>query len=286
MTINFNKAEFMLSATTQNAFIRDGRPQVTFAGRSNVGKSSVINRLLNRKNFARVGATPGKTSQVNYFRIDGKLYFTDLPGYGYAKVSKEERDRWGRLMESYFQEPGLISLGVLIVDARHKPSADDVTMCNWFREAGCPMLVVANKMDLPDAEENYKKLEAYVTAQGYPIMKASAATGQGLREIMWKAYEMLQKAPAEEEIIDIGKVDEADPDSFTILRDTEDADFEVKGKNIERLVAMTNFDNEEAVYRFQLIWRRLGIEKALKEKGIQEGQSVKIGDMVFDYQEQ
>ena len=149
-----------------------------------------------------------------------------------------------------------------------------------------PMLVVANKMDLPDAEENYKKLEAYVTAQGYPIMKASAATGQGLREIMWKAYEMLQKAPAEEEIIDIGKVDEADPDSFTILRDTEDADFEVKGKNIERLVAMTNFDNEEAVYRFQLIWRRLGIEKALKEKGIQEGQSVKIGDMVFDYQEQ
>ena len=113
MTINFNKAEFVLSATTQNAFIRDGRPQVTFAGRSNVGKSSVINRLLNRKNFARVGATPGKTSQVNYFRIDGKLYFTDLPGYGYAKVSKEERDRWGRLMESYFQEPGLISLGVL-----------------------------------------------------------------------------------------------------------------------------------------------------------------------------
>lgn len=133
MTINFNKAEFVLSATTQNAFIRDGRPQVTFAGRSNVGKSSVINRLLNRKNFARVGATPGKTSQVNYFRIDGKLYFTDLPGYGYAKVSKEERERWGRLMESYFQEPGLISLGILIVDARHKPSADDVTMCDWFK---------------------------------------------------------------------------------------------------------------------------------------------------------
>ena len=90
----------------------------------------------------------------------------------------------------------------------------------------------------------------------------------------------------EEEVIDIGKVEEADPDSFTILTDSEDADFEVKGKNIERLVAMTNFDNEEAVYRFQLIWRRLGIEKALKEKGIQEGQSVKIGDMVFDYQEQ
>ena len=129
MGINFNKAEFILSAVKQSAFIRDGRPQVAFAGRSNVGKSSVINRLLNRKNFARVGATPGKTTQVNYFLIDGKVYFTDLPGYGYARVSKEERDRWGRLMENYFQEEGLISLGVLIVDARHKPTVDDETMC-------------------------------------------------------------------------------------------------------------------------------------------------------------
>lgn len=137
MGINFNKAEFILSAVQPGAFLRDGRPQVAFAGRSNVGKSSVINRLLNRKNFARVGATPGKTTQVNYFLIDGRIYFTDLPGYGYAKVSKEERDRWGRLMENYFQEQGLITLGVLIVDARHKPTADDVTMCTWFKESGC-----------------------------------------------------------------------------------------------------------------------------------------------------
>lgn len=107
MGINFNKAEFILSAVQPGAFLRDGRPQVAFAGRSNVGKSSVINRLLNRKNFARVGATPGKTTQVNYFLIDGRIYFTDLPGYGYAKVSKEERDRWGRLMENYFRSRGL-----------------------------------------------------------------------------------------------------------------------------------------------------------------------------------
>ena len=134
MPINYNKAEFIRSAVRPDAFIRDGRPQVTFAGRSNVGKSSVINRLLNRKNFARVGATPGKTTQ-------------DLPGYGYAKVSKEERERWGRLMESYFQAPGLITLGVLIVDALHKPTADDVTMFQWFRGTGCPVVVVANKLD-------------------------------------------------------------------------------------------------------------------------------------------
>lgn len=147
MVINFNQAEFRLSAVKPQSFVRDGRPQVTFAGRSNVGKSSVINRLLNRKNFARVGATPGKTSQINYFLIDKKIYFTDLPGYGYAKVSQAEKERWGKLMESYFAEEGLITLGVLIVDARHKPTADDVTMREWFRGADCPLIVVANKLD-------------------------------------------------------------------------------------------------------------------------------------------
>ena len=147
MAINFNQAEFIRSATKTEQFIYDGRPQVTFAGRSNVGKSSVINRILNRKNFARVGATPGKTNQINYFLIDGKLYFTDLPGYGYAKVSQAERDRWGKLMESYFAAEGLVTLGVQIVDARHKPTADDVTMCDWFKQSGCPLIVVANKLD-------------------------------------------------------------------------------------------------------------------------------------------
>lgn len=147
MAINFNKADFVRSAASPEQFLRDGRKQVAFAGRSNVGKSSVINRLLNRKNLARVGASPGKTTQVNYFNIDDKLYLVDLPGYGYAKVSKAERDRWGRLMENYFHSSGLIDLGVLIVDARHKPTADDVTMHDFFRASGCPVLVVANKVD-------------------------------------------------------------------------------------------------------------------------------------------
>ena len=188
MGINFNKAEFILSAVRPSAFLRDGRPQVAFAGRSNVGKSSVINRLLNRKNFARVGATPGKTTQVNYFLIDGKIYFTDLPGYGYAKVSKEERDRWGRLMESYFQEERLISLGVLIVDARHKPTADDVTMCTWFKESGCPLIVVANKLDKlkkseidPNMQRIWETLELPDTAVLIPF---SAEKGIGKTELL------------------------------------------------------------------------------------------------------
>lgn len=188
MGINFNKAEFILSAVQPGAFLRDGRPQVAFAGRSNVGKSSVINRLLNRKNFARVGATPGKTTQVNYFLIDGRIYFTDLPGYGYAKVSKEERDRWGRLMENYFQEQGLITLGVLIVDARHKPTADDVTMCTCFKESGCPLIVVANKLDKlkkneiePNLQRIWDTLELPDTAVLIPF---SAEKGIGKTELL------------------------------------------------------------------------------------------------------
>ena len=146
MPLNFNKVEFIRSAVRREDFLRDGLPQMAFAGRSNVGKSSVINRLVNRKNFARVGASPGKTSQINYFLLDQGAYLVDLPGYGYAKVSKAERDRWGRLMEDYFAS-GLIALGVMIVDARHKPTADDVTMANWFYDAECPLVVAANKVD-------------------------------------------------------------------------------------------------------------------------------------------
>ncbi|MDE7261013.1 MAG: ribosome biogenesis GTP-binding protein YihA/YsxC [Oscillospiraceae bacterium] len=146
MPLQFNNVEFVRSAVKRDGFLRDGLPQMAFAGRSNVGKSSVINRLVNRKNFARVGASPGKTSQINYFRLDGRAYLVDLPGYGYAKVSKAERDRWGRLMEDYFAS-GLITLGVMIVDARHKPTADDVTMANWFYDTGCPVVVAANKLD-------------------------------------------------------------------------------------------------------------------------------------------
>ena len=145
--LNVNKAEFIKSAASPNQFIRSSTPSVVFAGKSNVGKSSVINRMLNRKNFARVGASPGKTIHVNYFLIDSRVYFVDLPGYGYAKVSQAERDRWGKLMEQFFAAEGLIDLGVMIVDARHNPTADDVTMAEWFKNSGCRLVVVANKLD-------------------------------------------------------------------------------------------------------------------------------------------
>ena len=145
--MNLHNVEFVKSAAAPGAFLNDGRPSIVFSGKSNVGKSSVINCLLNRKNFARVGSQPGKTVHINYFLVDQSVYFTDLPGYGYAKVSKNERERWANLMEAFFSRKERITLGVMIVDARHKPTADDVTMAAWFRESACPMVVVANKVD-------------------------------------------------------------------------------------------------------------------------------------------
>ena len=145
--LNVNKAEFIKSAAAPAQFVQSSVPAVVFAGKSNVGKSSVINRLLNRRNFARVGSAPGKTVHVNYFLIDGRLYLVDLPGYGYAQVSESEKNRWGRLMERYFAEPEALTLGVMIVDARHAPTKLDVVMAQLFQSTGRPFVVVANKLD-------------------------------------------------------------------------------------------------------------------------------------------
>ena len=177
----------MKSAVRPNQFIKSSLPAVAFAGKSNVGKSSVINRLLNRKNFARVGATPGKTIHVNYFLIEERLYLIDLPGYGYAKVSQSERERWGKLMEQFFAEKGLFTLGVLIVDARHKPTADDVTMINFLIDAEIPFVIVLTKADKLKKTERQKRREAFLTeipcAQDITFIEFSAQTGEGADEI-------------------------------------------------------------------------------------------------------
>ena len=186
--LNVNKAEFINSAAAPADFIRDALPNIVFAGKSNVGKSSVINRLLNRKNFARVGQSPGKTIHVNYFLIDQKVYFVDLPGYGYAKVSKSERERWGKLMEQFFAVDGLIDLGVMIVDSRHKPTADDITMAQWFKSTGCPLVVAANKSDKLKNSEIEANLELIRLTLGLneetPLILFSAEKGSGRDALM------------------------------------------------------------------------------------------------------
>ena len=145
--MNFQNVEFLISAASKENFPTKRLPEIAFAGKSNVGKSSVINRLLQRKNFARVGDKPGKTVHVNYFTLDGTCYLVDLPGYGFAKVSAGEKERWGRLMEAYFAAPDTLTFGVMLVDARHAPTANDVVMANYFLQSGKPFVVVANKLD-------------------------------------------------------------------------------------------------------------------------------------------
>lgn len=188
MTLNVNKAEFVRSAVGPKDFPRSRLPQVAFAGRSNVGKSSVINRLLNRKNFARVGAAPGKTTHINYFLIDEKLYLVDLPGYGYAKVSKAEKARWGRLIEAWFADTELMTLGVSIVDARHKPTADDCTMAEFFKNSGKPFVVVANKLDKlkkSEIEPNMARIrETLELPDDVEIIPFSAEKGTGRQELL------------------------------------------------------------------------------------------------------
>lgn len=188
MAINFNKVEFILSAASEKQFVRDGMPQLAFAGRSNVGKSSVINRLVNRKDFARVGASPGKTSQINYFKIDGKLYLVDLPGYGYAKVPQKEKERWGRLMEAYFAAPDTLTFGVMLVDARHAPTANDVVMANYFLQSGKPFVVVANKLDKLKKSEIAPNLarirEVLQLPESVRLIPFSAEKGDGRDDLL------------------------------------------------------------------------------------------------------
>lgn len=196
MTVNWNMAQFVRSAAKPADFPRDGLPQVVFAGRSNVGKSSVINRLLNRKNFARVGSAPGKTTHINYFCIDQKLYMVDLPGYGYAKVSKQERDRWGRLIEAWFADAGRMALGILIVDARHKPTADDCTMAQVFLSSGKPFIVVANKVDKLKKSEisgNGQLIrETLALADAIPLILFSAEKGEGKEAVLGEIIHYLE----------------------------------------------------------------------------------------------
>ncbi len=185
--MNFNNVQFLISAARKTDFPPDRLPEIAFAGKSNVGKSSVINRILQRKNFARVGETPGKTIHVNYFTVDNTCYFVDLPGYGYAKVPQKEKDRWAKLMEEYFASDR-ITLGIMIVDARHAPTNNDITMANWFLQSGCPFIVVANKLDKVKKSQIEGNLETIRLdlnlPEDCPVIPFSAEKGTGRDDLI------------------------------------------------------------------------------------------------------
>ncbi|MNZ52478.1 putative GTP-binding protein EngB [compost metagenome] len=141
------KAEFIISAVGPDQYPDDALPEIALAGRSNVGKSSLINRMINRKNLARTSSTPGKTQHLNYYRINDSVYFVDFPGYGYAKVSKSQRQVWGSMIEKYLLERDTLKLVLLVIDLRHPPSKDDELMYDWLKHYDLPVCVVATKAD-------------------------------------------------------------------------------------------------------------------------------------------
>ena len=193
---NLHNVEFLRSAVRESDFPADSLPQIVFAGKSNVGKSSVINKLLNRKNFARVSAQPGKTIHINYFVIDKRMYLVDLPGYGYARVSKAEQQRWGALMETYFAL-GLLTLGIQIVDIRHKPTRDDVTMAEWFRASEKPWVVIANKLDKikkSQLEGNLAVIrQTLLLPEEVPVVPFSAEKGDGRDQVLELIFDHIGK---------------------------------------------------------------------------------------------
>lgn len=180
-------AKFVIAAEETDLFPKDRRPEVAFLGRSNVGKSSLLNSLLGTKGLARTSSTPGRTQSINFFLINEKFYFVDLPGYGYAKTSQEKRRAWGKLIERYLAEREQLMLSILIVDARHEPSPLDLQMKSWLQHFGLPYLVVSTKIDKLSANERRKSWQIIKKALDTElIIPYSSVTHEGASQVWEK----------------------------------------------------------------------------------------------------
>ncbi len=188
-------ATYELTAFKPDQYPNHNLPEIAFVGRSNVGKSSLINSLVNRKNLARESATPGKTRGLNFYNIDQKLYFVDLPGYGYAKVSKAEKEFWGRMIETYLNTRNQLNLVIMLVDIRHTPTADDQIMYQWITGQNKPNLVVATKLDKITRGQTPKRLQDIRATLGMGeedmLFPFSAETKQGRDEIWNRIREII-----------------------------------------------------------------------------------------------
>ena len=184
--MNYNNAKFDKAYGISAQLPTSSKAEIAFAGRSNVGKSSLLNKLFNRKSLARVSSVPGKTITVNFYNVDN-VNFVDLPGYGYAKISKQEKSRFGELMEGYFQSGRNIKLVVQLVDMRHKPSADDYSMIEFLKHNNIPFIIVMTKADKLKVKEYEKRLEntkeELACAGDVPVIPFSSINGEGLDKI-------------------------------------------------------------------------------------------------------
>lgn len=191
------QAEYTTSAVNRGQYPEHSDPEIALAGRSNVGKSSLINKFLNRKNLARTGNTPGKTQMLNFYHVNEQWFFVDLPGYGFAHVSKEVHSRWGKMMEEYFSTRENLRAVIQVVDIRHKPSVEDQEMHAFLRNRGIPVLVVATKSDKIARGQWSKYLKAIAETFGLPdwhlILPYSAANGTGVEELHQALKEILEE---------------------------------------------------------------------------------------------
>ncbi|WP_240374686.1 ribosome biogenesis GTP-binding protein YihA/YsxC [Bacillus piscicola] len=189
-----NKAELMISAVTKEQYPQDGLPEIALAGRSNVGKSSFINTLVNRKNLARTSSKPGKTRTLNFYSINNTLSFVDVPGYGYAKVSKKERASWGPMVEAYLSERQTLCGVFLIIDIRHQPTSEDVQMYKYLKHFELPVVVIATKADKVSKNKRPRHVkqakETLQMEKDDKMILFSAETGQG-KEEAWKTIKQL-----------------------------------------------------------------------------------------------
>ncbi len=188
MSININNAKFEITAVKPEQYPKSDKPEITFVGRSNVGKSSLINSMLNRKSLARVAATPGLTRVINFYNVDNILYFVDLPGYGFAKVSKTEKESWGSVVETYLKTRKQLKLVIMLVDIRHSPTDDDKLMNDWLKCNGIPYLITATKLDkIPRSKVKERVCDirkVLELSDSVKVIPFSSETKQG-REELW-----------------------------------------------------------------------------------------------------
>lgn len=192
--------EFVTSAVKRDQWPKDGKPCIAFAGRSNVGKSSLINRIVNRKNIVRVSRTPGRTQMLNFFLVNGEFYFVDLPGYGYAQVPVSLRKQWGPMIRDFLENAPELRAVVQLLDIRHKPTGDDEVLLDWLESVGMPTILVATKADKLSANGIAKQIKVLREELDLPkdaFTVFSAEDGRGVPEVWQRIGAALESAPRE-----------------------------------------------------------------------------------------
>lgn len=197
--MKIKQSEFLISAVDSSQYPKDNREEIAFVGRSNVGKSSLINALVNRKKLVKVSSTPGKTRLINFFLINDMFYFVDLPGYGYAKASKREIQGWGKIIEKYLQDRKQLKAIVLILDCRHKPTADDITMYKWIKHYKYKTVIIVTKIDKISKNKLYDNLkiikDTLELRKDDEVLTFSALNKKGREEILDTLDSMLNLIP-------------------------------------------------------------------------------------------